>query len=296
MVLQYDGDEFRWLWNGMEDPESASARGVRVFAKVLDNRLDPVKHMDLIKAAVEPAWDGPHGNIQLVHEALLKVEIAVYDAEKKLAIGTPAQLDLQSTIQKLMAKSWHRKRNYRQAALVAFNMIKKLEELSGGRERLLEIVARPTDSAVGKAAIEILGVFVAALRRAEAGGEFKADIAQILRQTADALVAAYIGPDLSPRVIYPGTDAVAAQSFYRRVHDPEAPEQLVKALYDLDRRTRPDERRSRVTAHARDAEYAFYLGDRDRARSEAKWFMLALDRLGMIRHLATIREQGYFAA
>lgn len=295
MVLLNDDDWFRWGWNGLEDPESASAHGVHVFRNVLDNKLDPIKHLELIKAAVEPAWDGPHGNIHVVHEGLLKVEIAVYNAEKKLALGTPAQLDLQATIQNLMAKSWHRKRNYRQASLVAFNMIKKLEELVGGRKELLEIVARPTESAVAKAAVEILGVFVAALRRAEANGEFKADIAQILRQVADDLVAAYLGPKLSPQVIYPGTDAVAAQSFYRRVHDPEAPAELVNALYELDKKTRPDEKRSLVTAHARDAEYALYLGDREKGRSQARRFVLALERIGMIRHLKAVKEQGYFA-
>jgi hypothetical protein len=294
-VLENDGDEFRWQWNGMEDPESASARGVRVFTKVLDNRLDPVKHLDLIKAAVEPAWDGPHGNIHLVHEALLKVEIAVYDAEKKLVIGTPAQLELQATVQKLVAKSWHRKRNYKQAVLVAFNMIKRLEELEGSREELLDIVARPTESAVAQAAIEVLGVFVAALRRAEARREFKPDIARALCKVAHDLVMAYLGPDLNPRVIYPGTDALAAQSFYRFVHDPEASERLVEAFYELDTRTRPDEKRSGVTAHAREAEYASYKGEQDRAREEARWFVVALERLGMVRHLGTIREQGYFA-
>ena len=201
---------------------------------------------------------------------------------------------MQATVQRLMAQSWHRKRNYRQATLVAFNMIKRLEELVS-RKQLLEIIARPTSNAIAEAAVEMLGILVAALRRAEAKGEFKPATSRQIYGVAFNLVCAYLGPNLKPAVVYPGTDALAAQWFYRFVHDPEAPPQLVKALCDLDVATRPDRKRSLVTAHARDAEYAAYLGDLERARREGRAFESGLEWLGMIRHLATIREQGYFA-
>lgn len=294
MGIRYDGDELRRKWEDMEDPESASAKGVRFFDQVLEGRINPLLELDVLVAAVDPAWDGPRGDVHLVLEALMKTEIIVYDAERKLPLGAPEQIKLQATIQALVAKGWHRKRNYKQATLVAFSMIKRLEDLVGP-EQLLEIVGRPTESAIAEATVEMLGIYPAALRRAEARGEFKPETALALHELYLNLVLAYLGPDLSPRVIYPGTDGLAAQGFYRFVHDHEAPEALVKAFYELDVKTRPDQKRSIVTAHARDAEYAAYLGDLDRARREGKAFVTALELLGMVRHLATIKEQGYFA-
>lgn len=294
MGIRYDGDELRRKWEGMEDPESASAKGVRFFTHVLEDRIDPLKELDALKAAVDPAWDGPHGNVHLVLEALLKTEVAVYDAERKLPLGAPGQIKLQATVQALIAKGWHRKRNYKQATLVAFSTIKRLEDLVG-RNQLPEIIGRSSENAVAEAAVEMLGVFPAALRRAEARGEFKPQTAQALNKRYLDLALAYMGPDLDPKVIYPGTDGLAAQGFYRFVHDPDAPEPLVKAFYELDVKARPNQKRSLVTAHARDAEYAAYLGDLDRARRESRSFVVALERLGMLRHLKTITEQGYFA-
>jgi hypothetical protein len=291
---RYDGDELKRKWLEGEDPEGASVKSVRYFGEILDGRINPLNDLEMLKAAVEPGWDGPHGQIHVVHMGLEKVEVFVYDAEKKLPLGAPEQLAMQAMVQRFMAQSWHRKRNYRQATLVAFNMIKRLEDLVG-REQLLEIIGRPTANAIAEAAVEVLGVLVAALRRAEAKGGFKPATAEQIHQVAFNLVRSYLGPNLKPAVIYPGTDALAAQWFYRFVHDPEAPEQLVKALFDLDVATRPDWNRSRVTAHARDAEYAAYLGDLERARREGRSFVSALERFGMVRHLATIREQGYFA-
>lgn len=294
MSFRHDGDELRRKWGDMEDPESASAIGVRFFESLLQGRVNPLKDIDLVKAAVDPAWDGPRADVHVVLEALMKTEIAVYDAEKRLGLGSPQQIKLQSIVQALIAKGWHRKLNYKQATLVAFSAIKRLEDLVG-RRQLLEILGRPTESAVGEATVEMLGIFPAALRRAAAAGAFKPKTVEMLDHRYRELLLAYLGPDLKPRVIYPGTDGLAAQGFYRFVHDPKAPEHLVKALYDLDVEVRPKCKRSAVTAHARDAEYASYLGDLDRARGEGRNFVLALEHLGMLRHLATVKAQGYFA-
>jgi hypothetical protein len=285
------------MWNQMEDPESASAEAVRLCDDILRDRLDPVANFDSVKAGIEPAWDGPLGNFPIAHEALGKAEIAFYDAERRHQFGTADQVLLHAESQILIARSWHRKPNPKQAFMISYAVIRRLEDLVGGRQVLLEIVARPTSSAVAQAAVQALGPYIASLRRVESHPEqaFEPRMQSELYAIGFDLVTAYLGPSLAPAIIYPGSDALGAQWFYRFVGDPTIPDALVDAFYQLDKRTRPADKRSLITAHARDAEYAARRGDPARAQAESSALFKALELVGMLRHLATIREQGYFA-
>lgn len=281
----------------MEDPESASAEALRMLEDIQRGWLDPIANFEALRKGIEAAWDGPLSNIPIAHEALMKAEIAFYDAQRNLEFGSAEQILFLAQTQELLARSWHRKPNPKQAFMIAYAVIRRLEDIAGGRPALIEIIGRPTPSALAEATVEVLGIYIAALRRVESHPEqsFRSGVEADLYKIGLDLVSSYLGPDLTPRVIYPGTDALAAQWFYRWVHDDATPDVLVDALYDLDEATRPAEKRSEVTAHARDAEYARRKGDMDLAKAEGSAFVSALELLGMIRHLTTIREQGYFA-
>ena len=135
-------------------------------------------------------------------------------------------------------------------------------------------------------------MFVAALRRVERlNPRVNADLYGI----GHDLVAAYLGPDLIPKVIYPGTDALAGQWFYRWVGEGGIADELVLAAYELDKRTRPAEVRSNATAHARDAEHGRRFGEMDEAIRRGREFVHCLENHGMERHLRSVTRHGYFA-
>ena len=290
--MPFDIDRSHSNWNEMEDPEKAVAEALEFFTNVLLGRIDPLERLAEFEAAMEAATDGPGGNTRLVVEAALKSEIRFYDAERKLPLGAAAQVRLRGRVLAIMAKSFHRDSRSRQSMVTALSLIKWLEEVAGGRYALLDVVGRPTPNAVAEAAVNILGVFVAALRRVE---RLDARVNADLYKIGHDLVAAYLGPDLIPSVTYSGSDALGGQWFYRWVGEKDVADELVLATYELDKRTRPAEARSEGTAFARDAEHARRFGNLEDAVRNGREFVHRLDYYGMERHLNSVTRYGYFA-
>jgi hypothetical protein len=93
-------------------------------------------------------------------------------------------------------------------------------------------------------------------------------------------------------VIYPKTEAIAAQGFYffKQYGTPED-KNLIEALYELDLLTRPMHPRSKTTSSLRDMEYAAYRGDlvaMERFRKQAH-----VDLALLPRHRRRFDEEGW---
>jgi hypothetical protein len=291
MADRYDEESLYRDWDQMEQPDRACAEGLRFCDGVLHGEIDPVANLDLYAKLLEPAWDGPTANFTLAYESLLRSESAFETATHDPRLDTATRIRLLGRTQTLLAKGAHRLPKSRQAFVTSLSLIKFLEGIAGGREALRDVIGRSTPNALAEATVEGLGVFIASMRALEGGPERQLDprVREDLYAIGYELLRAYLGPGHKPRVLYPGSHSTGTQWFYRLARDPEAPDRLVLACFELDKRSRPATARSGGTAHSREAEFATRFGETERAEREKRLTLEAMETHGMFRHLEKLR-------
>jgi hypothetical protein len=244
-----------------------------------------------MEAAAEPMFDGANGDPKLVVDALAKAEVAFRAAESTVPLISTQRLYLRSRLQVLVARAWYRYPNERQAFMTAFANLRWLEDFVGGAMELEDIIGRPPNPA-GEQAVAILGIYPAALRRADFAPAQYAEF----RDRGLRLVEAYLRLDRGGvRAIYDRTHACACQWFYLGVHELED-DDLVKELYRLDRETRPQVVRGEATCQARDMEFARRFGDPVVAEKHRLAAIADFARYRLVRHQQMAARYGYLAA
>jgi hypothetical protein len=272
-------------WREMEDPERAVAVAHQYLRKVSTGDFLPnLKDLEL---AAEAAWDGPNGDSGLALEALLKAQILFRRVEESHELGSSERVQLRYAIWVLVARAWFRFGNWRQAFIEAFTGIRGLEELAGGRDVLGKVVGHKSNP-LAEAAVGFLGLFPAALRRAYLAPAHRDQFHKI----GLGLLIAYLGPNFKP-VVYARTPAVAAQWFYYLVHDPDADDALLKALFALDQETRPRDSRGLATWDSLAMEYEKRFGRASVAETYRESALEALANLPLLRHRKVVDEWGY---
>jgi hypothetical protein len=281
----FDRERFIADWREMANPERAVASAHDFLEDVRAGRVDP--ELDDLELAVEGAWDGPGGDSKLALDALLEARIGFRKAEEAVGLDSSERIRLRYQPWVLVARGWFRYGNWRQAFIEAFAGIRSLEDFAGGRDALREVVGRPAN-AVGEAAVGFLGLFPAALRRAQLAPQHRTQFHEI----GVKLLAAYLGTKYDP-AIYPRTSAVAAQWFYYLVHDPDADDGLLKVLFDLDDRTRPRDARGLATWDSLAMEYEKRFGDASAAERHRLAALEAFALLPLLRHRKIVDDWGY---
>lgn len=280
---KFDRVRFNADWREMNDPERAVHTALAHLRGVLDGEIEP--DLAILEEAAEAAWDGPGADSKLVVDAMLKTQTHFREIEPRLKADQ--RVWARYGPQLLLARSWLRYGNPDQAFIDCFTGLRGLEELAGGRLALRDVISRPANP-VGELAAGNLGLLPAALRRSE----LKPTIRFQFEQIGIALLGAYMGENGSP-TIYPRSHAIGAQWFYYLVHDPDADEELIKALFRLDERTRPTDARSQGTLDSMRMEYEARFGSLERAEEHRVAALAALDRLPLIRHRAAVAQYGY---
>jgi hypothetical protein len=160
----FERERFIADWREMGDPERAVTVAHQYLQEVSSGRLLP--NLVDLELAAEAAWDGPGGDAGGALEAILKAQILFRQAEESYELGSPERVELRYAIWVLVARAWFRFGNWRQAFIEAFAGIRSLEEIAGGRDVLRKVVGHKSN-ALAQAAIGFLGLFPAALRRAQ---------------------------------------------------------------------------------------------------------------------------------
>lgn len=284
MAAGFDRERFTSDWRELANPERAVAVAHEQLGNVLDGHTLDLADLELL---LEAAWDGPGGDTKLALDATLKAQLGFRRTEAELRLSSPERIQLRYGPWLLVARAWFRYGNSRQALIETFGGIRSLEDLAGGRIPLHEIVGRPAN-AVGGAAVGFLGLYPAALRRAQLVASHRVQFHEIGLD----LLKAYLGKEDEPTV-YPRTAAVAAQWFYYLVHDLKADDRLVKALYLLDERTRPQDARGLATWDSLAMEYEKRFGDPSAAERHRLTALEGLARLPLLRHRKVVDEWGY---
>jgi hypothetical protein len=163
-----------------------------------------------------------------------------------------------------------------------------LERAVGGPAALVGVLGEAGPSVIAELAVAFLGVYAACLRRAPVS----TDVRERLVNGGSELVRAYVLHDHDV-VQYPRTQALAVQWLYLIIRDQDRHfPGLVDALYELDKRTRPETGRGESTRLLRDAEVARSRGDEVAAQRHVRLARQQLAAACIDRHLRFVREVG----
>ncbi|MDQ3935272.1 MAG: hypothetical protein M3340_11665 [Actinomycetota bacterium] len=280
-------------WRDRADPDGAVAAARRLYEAVESGEIDPVQAIDQLEIAAEPLWDHEDGDPDLVLRVVRDMQPAFVRATDYGDLKDPERIEMRVRPTILLARAQHRvSGEEREAFLTGLSVLTFLESFVSGHEALLDVIGRPTRNAVAEAAVALMGIFPAALRRAQ----IPPTVREQYRRLGVRLVQAYVG-ETGPKAVYPRTAALASQWFYLLVNDRRAGEEpLVHALYALDLQTRPQDARGQVTRGQRDAAFAKYCDDTagfERNRDDA---LQDLEDFGLTRHLEVIKRYGYLSA
>lgn len=271
-------------WYGMEDPERAVATAMGVFNSIVDD--DAVYEIEVLEAAAESAFDGPGGDPFIVFQAVEKSEPRLRRIEPELP--EPDRLKTRLKPWLLKARALYRSGYPEQAVIDCYAILKKLEEVAGGRDALADVLTRSA-STTAEIAVGALGLLPAALRRAAFSPAKRGG----LEAVGLTLTRAYVASG-NP-VAYPRSHALASQWFFYLVHVPDADEDLLKVLYVLDERTRPADARARATLDSLAMEYEYRFGSSSAAEGYRSAAIATLQRLPLLRHRRVVAERGYLA-
>jgi hypothetical protein len=272
------------------DPERAVAEAITALRGVRDGLIDPVPDLASLFLCTEIAADGRGGDAILAVSALRAIEfdLALFERNEDLDAVASARLRMQYTTAR--AAAHHRAGDSFTAFRWCTSALTMAESHVGGRDELVELMAKPEPGGTVELAVAFLPLYAASLRRAGLG---ERTYRRWVRWGRD-LVRAYVQWSGSPAV-YPRTPALAIQWMYLLIADgsPEDAD-LVEALYALDVRTRPRTLRAEATTALRDFEIARYRGDLQRAERERHAAIANLERAALDRHLAFIARFRYF--
>jgi hypothetical protein len=279
-------------WEEDRHRERAVRTARALFQDIDEGARNPVEVIDDLKIAAEPLWDDGQGDIGLVLRVARNMQPHFVEAERRMPLSDPRRIPLRVEPALLLAGAEHRADSGPRAFRTTLAPLIWLEDFVEGSDALADIIARSEPNPVAKAAVAIMGLYPAALRRAKLSSVGY----EHLRGQGVRYIEAYLGTS-GPRAIYERTDALAAQWFYLLVKDSlpdEGP--LVRLLHETDLRTRPQHARAQATSGLRDAEYSRYCGDdagfeRHRAATRE-----SLARFQLPRHQALVERYGYLAA
>lgn len=280
-------------WQDRRDPDGAVATARALFGALRDGAQDPVIALDAMEIAVEPLWDHEDGDPSLVLAVAAAMQPAFVDAVRFGGLKDPARLLMRVRPTVLLMRAQHRVSGHeREALLTALGLLTFLEDYVGGADALIDVIGRPTANPVAEAAVALLGLYPAALRRAD----LPPTVREQYRGIGMRLVRAYV-ESAGLRVLYPRAGALASQWLYLAIEERRPREaSLVHALYALDLAARPQHLRGQATRAQRDAAYAKYCGDGAgfaRNRDDA---LRDLELYRLVRHQAVVERFGYLAA
>ena len=286
MAEPIDPARFDTNWRSFADPERSVAQAAAAMTAYIVGQRRPF--LSELEALVEPLWDGPGGDAQLAYDAICACEPALISAEREL--DAAARFRHRGRLWVLRARAAYHLPDPRQGLVESFAMLRWLEREAGGQAVLLETLARPTPNISAELAVAALGIYPAALRRAQLSAEAQTHYFDY----GLVLVLAYLRLSQGgPAALYERTHALASQWFYATVGR-LVDERPVRALYQLDRQTRPPDARGEATAALRDLEYARRFGDEltvERLRRVASTQLGPLDR-----HRLAVDRHRYLAA
>lgn len=291
-------DVHREDWEDRQDVARAVRSATALYTAVSEGIVDPVASIEVLEIAAEPLWDGPGGDVDLVYRVARDMQAAFAAEERRrinlgeLQTTDPERIGLRVRPMMLLARAEYRRPGReRDSFATLLAIVTWIEDFVDGR-RALEAILRHDRNSVAEATVAILGLWPAALRMAA----LPRPLHEQYRIKIVALISAYLGDD-GPRVVYPRTAALAIQTLKLCVADRRAGENaLVRLVYELDVRTRPQHDRGQSTRAVRDAAYAEYCKDESGKRRALHAASSEVEAFGLPRHQDLMKRLGYLAA
>jgi hypothetical protein len=236
-----------------------------------------------MKLAAEPQLHCADGDPLLVLDAANHA-MATFRVAEAAAGSSEQRLELRCGVMLLRARALHVAGKTQEALRNAYMTLLWLENIAEGPRSLAAALSDPQPNAVARQTVATVAVLAPAARRTTFAPKLRDHLVDVCRYYASAYVD-------SRAPVYPATAALAAQVFYLLISEARTDDaDLIRMLYDLDERTRPDDTCGRITRPLRDLALATYQGNRLASEHFAREAAACLERMSLVRHQGVLAE------
>jgi hypothetical protein len=290
----YPLDEIHEDWREGRDPERAVRQAQDALETMtVDTELSFEERLEIVRVTMGPLVDGP-GCDPLRAARLVTLVARIWRAIELNEPTTPEQrMSTRVELSVHHCRGAHCGLESRPALGHALAAITQVENFAGGRERMLLALAETSPNATAAAAIAIVGILAASLKRTFRDPHHPTRLYWLGQ--IRAMIDSYL-PDrrVELAVRYPYDDALV-QAFYLLVEQGDPiDERRIDALLAFDRLARPDDHRARLTIPMRDVAAAVARGDVPKAAAKSALAIRTFETNGLWRHLRVAEAEGYF--